>query len=213
MNYNVDSFVYCWQDNRNNKMYVGSHKGNENDGYICSSKLFLEEYNKRPEDFSRQIIAKGNYKDIRNLEYLILEKFNAAKDKSFYNQHNGDGNFYCKGHTEETKKKIAKNGKGKTARFGKENGMFGKKHTEETKNKIRLKSGHWKDKKHTEQTKQKMSKSMTGLKHKPFYGRPMKNETKEKIIKANLGKKMSLETREKMSKSRKAFLEKKKREN
>ena len=205
----INSFVYCWQDKLTNKMYIGSHKGNENDGYICSSKLVLEQYKKRPNDFIRQIIAKGNYEDIRKLECLLLKKVDAAKNKTFYNQHNGDGNFYCKGHTEETKKKIAEGGKGKTARFGKENGMYGKKHSEETKQKIRNKAGHWQDKKHSQETKEKMSVSMKGLKHKSFYGRPMKMETKEKIIKANLGRKMSEETRKKMSGSRKAFLKRK----
>lgn len=54
-----------------------------------------------------------------------------------------------------------------------------------------------------------MGESMTGIKHKSFYGRPMKDETKEKIIKANLGRKMSEETKKRMSISRKAFLERK----
>jgi len=206
----VDSFVYCWQDKLTNKMYIGSHKGNENDGYICSSKIVLEQYKQRPKDFIRQIIAKGNYKDIRNLEHYLLKKVNASKNENFYNQHNGDGKFYCKGHTKETKLKIAEGGKGKTARIGKENGMYGKKHSEESKNKMREKAGHWQGKKHSEETKKKMSNSMKGLKHKSFYGRPMKIETKEKIIQANLGKKMSKETREKMSAARKAFIKRKK---
>jgi hypothetical protein len=205
----IDSFVYCWNDTLNNKIYIGSHKGSEHDGYICSSKIVLEEYKKRPSNFVRTIIAKGIYKDIRNLEHLLLKKLNAAKNKDFYNQHNGDGEFYCKGHTDETKKKIAENGKGKTANFGKENGMYGKKHTDETKKKIAEKAGHWQGKKHSEETKNKMSISMKGLKHKPFYGRPMKIETKEKIIKANLGRKMSQQTKQKMSESRKAFLKRK----
>lgn len=206
MKENVDSFVYCWTDKLTNKMYIGSHKGSENDGYICSSKIVLEHYKKRPNDFTRQIIEKGNYVDIRELESSLLKKYNAAKNERFYNQHNGDGEFYCKGHTEETKKKISEGGRGKTVRFGKENGMYGKKHSEETKEKIRDKAGHWQGKKHSEETKKKMSESMKGLKHKSFYGRPMKSETKEKIIKSNLGRKMSEETKKKMSESRKAFL-------
>jgi hypothetical protein len=69
----MEAFVYCWTDKATNKLYVGSHKGLTNDGYICSSKYMLEEYKNRPDDFSRQIIAEGNLKDIRKLETKILQ--------------------------------------------------------------------------------------------------------------------------------------------
>ena len=39
-----ESFVYCWTDTKRNMLYVGKHKGDINDGYICSSKYFLSEY-------------------------------------------------------------------------------------------------------------------------------------------------------------------------
>lgn len=50
-----EAFLYCWTDLVNHKLYVGVHKGIQNDGYICSSKKMLEEYNKRQEDFKRKI--------------------------------------------------------------------------------------------------------------------------------------------------------------
>ena len=37
----MNAFVYCWTDHRNNKLYVGSHKGSINDGYICSSSHIM----------------------------------------------------------------------------------------------------------------------------------------------------------------------------
>jgi group I intron endonuclease len=47
----------------------------------------------------------------------------------------GKGNpFYGKHHTDETKKKISENRKGKTA--GEAHPFYGKHHTDETKNKI-----------------------------------------------------------------------------
>ena len=98
----VEAFVYCWTDVKTNKLYIGSHKGTVNDGYVCSSKLMLQEYTKRPQDFTRQIVAEGNVDDIRKLEYKILKSVNAANDDLFYNQHNGFGTYL----NDEVKKKI-----------------------------------------------------------------------------------------------------------
>jgi len=107
----MEAFVYCWTDKVTNKLYVGSHKGTTNDGYICSSKLMLDEYKKRPDDFSRQIIAEGNLKDIRKLEAKILQSVNARLNEQFYNKHDNDG-FYFDGwksgtHTEEHLKNMS----------------------------------------------------------------------------------------------------------
>ena len=99
--YKMEAFVYCWTDHLTHKLYVGSHKGLINDGYICSSKPMMEQYKKRPQDFSRQIIAKGDFFIIRKLEKTLLEAANAKHDKNFYNMDNGNGNFYCMYHTEE----------------------------------------------------------------------------------------------------------------
>ena len=159
----------------------------------------LEEYKKRPTDFTRQIVAEGTFSDIRVLEAKLLDTLDVKHDPDFYNQHNGNGDFYCKGHTVEARKKIGAAHKGRAGPSGEKNGMFGKKHSDETKAKIKQKAGHFKGKTHTEETKNKMSIAMTGKKHKPYYGRPTKDETKQKIIAANKGRKHSQETRNKMS--------------
>jgi hypothetical protein len=91
-----EAFVYCWTDKKTNKLYVGSHKGSTDDGYICSSKYMMEEYNKRPEDFNRQVIAEGELSIIRKYETKILQAANARLDKMFYNKHDNDG-FYFDG--------------------------------------------------------------------------------------------------------------------
>lgn len=103
-----ESFVYCWTDHKTNRLYVGSHKGLENDGYICSSKLMLEQYELRPQDFSRQIIARGKDEDIRILEKKILISVDARRNKMFYNMHNGNHNFVLKQCTQTHKEKISK---------------------------------------------------------------------------------------------------------
>lgn len=66
-----DSFVYCWSDHKTAKVYVGVHKGFSDDGYICSSKTMKNEYLLRPEDFTREILTYGSFKDCANFEVSI----------------------------------------------------------------------------------------------------------------------------------------------
>jgi ribosomal protein L3 len=102
-----EAFVYCWTDHSTHKLYVGWHKGAPNDGYVCSSKVMLQEYKKRPHDFTREVLASGNTNDMLNFETKILTAANAAKDPMFYNMHNGNGKFtHNQPHTEESIKKF-----------------------------------------------------------------------------------------------------------
>lgn len=81
-----DSFVYSWSDYKTAKVYVGVHKGFEDDGYICSSKYMLKEYKERPQDFTREIIAKGAWKDCIVFEKKINEQLIKNIDTT-YNRH------------------------------------------------------------------------------------------------------------------------------
>lgn len=90
----MEAFVYCWTDKLTNKLYVGSHKGSVDDGYVCSSKYMLEQHKIRPTDFSRQIVAVGSVSDIRKLESKILQNVNAKTNEDFYNKHQNDGLFF-----------------------------------------------------------------------------------------------------------------------
>lgn len=103
-----EAFVYCWSDFATNKLYVGSHKGTPEDGYICSSKPMMEEYTKRAQDFSRQILAFGTHSEMFIFEQAILRAANAHKDPGFYNQAICTGPFYTKGPRDEaTKAKLS----------------------------------------------------------------------------------------------------------
>jgi hypothetical protein len=121
----MNAFVYCWTDHAHGKLYLGSHKGTLDDGYICSSKMVKEQMAIRPQDFTRQIIAVGTFSDMRMLEEVILKTVNAKHDPQFYNLHNCDGDFYNKGHAESTKKKIgiANTGKVRTSEQRKANSI------------------------------------------------------------------------------------------
>jgi len=165
-------FVYCWTDMKTEMLYVGSHKGSIDDGYICSSKYMLEEYKKRPEDFSRQIIADGEIEDIRKLEAKILKSANASLNEKFYNRHENDG-FYFDGWkkgemTEDHRAKLSAAKKGKKLSeshrlaLSNKNGRRGKTNSEEHKKALiesRIGSTH------TEESKNKMTESRKKLKN------------------------------------------------
>lgn len=85
----TQAFVYCWTDHKKNMLYVGYHKGSKTDGYVCSSKKMIGEYKKRPEDFTRQIIASGDATEMYNFEQLLLRSLDVRNDPSFYNLTNG----------------------------------------------------------------------------------------------------------------------------
>lgn len=178
----MEAFVYCWTDHRDQKLYVGSHKGTINDGYVCSSKIMLKEYKERPRDFTRQIIAKGTYEDIVKLEKKILESVNAAFSEEYYNQTNGNGKTFNVPMTEERKRKIGAKLKGHkncigrvmteeakkkigTANSGPKPERRGWKHSEEAKEKIGMKTRRyimsngptWLGRKHSKETKKKLS--------------------------------------------------------
>ena len=184
----MEAFVYCWTDKKTNMLYVGSHKGSTNDGYVCSSKYMLEEYNKRPEDFSRQIIAEGKFEDIRALEAAILKSVNAKINEQFYNMHENDGNFYLKFHTEETKNKISKANTGNNRPDLSERNKKGPSKTQiEKQVATKRKLGYYLSennpmygKKHTEFVKKAHSKRMSG-ENNPNFGKTISEETKRKM--------------------------------
>lgn len=102
------SFVYSWRNKIDNRLYVGYHTGALNDGYICSSKVFLKDYYNNPDNFERYIIATGSKEKMAALETKILLAVDAAGSMDFYNQHNN--NAGARGwnytHFAKTKEKI-----------------------------------------------------------------------------------------------------------
>jgi hypothetical protein len=87
----MESFVYKWTYKPTLDWYVGFHKGTEDDGYVCSSKIVMDFYNINPTDWERTIISRGTIEDMYELETIILQTTNAKKDIRSFNRHNNDG--------------------------------------------------------------------------------------------------------------------------
>ena len=128
----------------------------------------LDEYQKRPNDFTRQIIAEGCVDDMFKFEGTILKLFDVRNDQNFYNQHNGSGDFRNKGLSRESIEKIRKSKTGvPSPKKGKPSGMipwnkgktkennliingYAKKLSVKNKGKV----GYWKDKNIPDSTKE-----------------------------------------------------------
>lgn len=111
----MDSFVYIWTNTLTNQKYIGVHKGNPDDGYVCSSKIMLEDYQSNPSIFRREIVAFGSFDDMYDLETRMLHDINAARNPNYYNQSNNNGKFYTKRLAEETREKIRQKAIGRPA--------------------------------------------------------------------------------------------------
>lgn len=147
-------FVYKWYDTLNDMYYIGSHRGDVNDGYKGSGKLFKKEYSERPSDFFREILYVGELYQL--YEETILTYLNARDDSDSYNLKNKAlGAGFC--HTDESKRKISEAGKGR-------------RQSKKTKEAI---SRYNKSKVVSRETRDKISKA--------FKGKTLTNEHKRKI--------------------------------
>ena len=167
----MTGFVYKWYDTSNGMYYIGSHKGDVNDGYIGSGTRFKRAYNKRPESFIREILYVGEH--FRELEEFILEEIDAKNNKSYYNLKNASvGGNTRKGmkNSPEHSRKVSKANKGK---------ILSKQQKDRISNTLT-------GRKASTETKLKMSESRRG-EDNPFYGKKHSKETKAKISDSKKG--------------------------
>jgi hypothetical protein len=90
-------FVYIWRDRKHKRYYIGCRWGNENDGYICSSKWMKDSYKRRPNDFKRRTLSRvyTNKKDLLEEEYKWLSLIDSDDlGKKYYNLHNHKFNHW-----------------------------------------------------------------------------------------------------------------------
>lgn len=80
-------FVYIWYDRKHKRFYVGSHWGNEDDGYICSSSWMKQAYKHRPYDFKRRILKSNIMRsEMLTEEYKWLSLIKESElGKKYYN--------------------------------------------------------------------------------------------------------------------------------
>lgn len=75
-------FVYRWEC-QDGRWYIGSHKGNTNDGYVSSSTVLNNEDLTK---WTREILAEGPIEEMRELEITLLKSLNAVNDPQSLNQ-------------------------------------------------------------------------------------------------------------------------------
>lgn len=83
-----EAFLYMWIDKLTDRKYIGYHVGTLDDGYLCSSDLMGYEYEKRPDDFYRTILAWGTKDQMYELETILLLELGAATRGAFFNVSN-----------------------------------------------------------------------------------------------------------------------------
>lgn len=86
----MNSFVYRWTNITLNKIYLGWHKGTEDDGYVCSSSSvqFWNDYNNPDYQWQREIIFKGTMPECQLLESQILDSLDIKSDNIYNNRNN-----------------------------------------------------------------------------------------------------------------------------
>ena len=82
----MSGFVYKWTNLEDGMMYIGSHCGSVDDGYIGGGVYFTRAYKKNPEAFIREIIYEGD--SFREIEEQTLLELDCASSSLYYNLKN-----------------------------------------------------------------------------------------------------------------------------
>lgn len=80
-------FIYIWYDKKRKMYYIGCHLGKEDDGYICSSNRMRDAFRRRPNDFKRRILKRDIPRDqLLNEEHKWLTMIKDEElGKKYYN--------------------------------------------------------------------------------------------------------------------------------
>ena len=167
----MSGFVYIWLDRKKNRYYVGSHWGEEDDGYVCSSTWMKQAYAKRPQDFKRRILERFTDRSMINqVEHRWLQMIKPEElGERYYNLRN-----YRFGDWPDSE----------ASRVTVSQKISNVMRTPEVQAKLR-------SRRHTPETRTKIS---DGLK-----GKVLEPDTRVKLSLARKGRKHSPETRAKMA--------------
>jgi len=183
----------------NGKSYYGYRSANQTSPeddlwkhYFTSSKVIQELREQYSDDEFIATVDKTftSADGARAYEENFLRKNNCVRSDEWLNRGNAGKDFFTKGHSDETRRKLSEASKGR-------------KHTEETRRKM---CEAQKGKKHTEETRRKLSEAAKNksAEHRrklseAAKGRKLSDETKRKLSEINRGKKLSDEHRRKIS--------------
>ena len=86
----MNSFVYKWTNITLDKIYIGWHKGTEDDGYICSSASaqFWDDFNNPKYKWKREILHKGTMPECQLIESQLLDSIDITLDTVYNNKNN-----------------------------------------------------------------------------------------------------------------------------
>lgn len=104
---NYIGYIYIWYDTKSKFFYIGGHKGSIEDSYICSNKMMLRSYRKRPETFRFRVLEYiyGELNDIRIAEQKWLDMIKDCELYQTQNIYNNTTRYY-------NQKKISTGGNG-----------------------------------------------------------------------------------------------------
>lgn len=139
----MQGFIYLWYDRKHKRYYIGRHWGAVNDGYICSSRMMRQAYNRRPHDFKRRVLSYSNTKELLVLEeqrWLDMIKYEELGIR-YYNKNKKSNtpSTYGFKHSAESKRKIGNALRGRIITHVKtqkwKDSVIGRTHSEEEKKK------------------------------------------------------------------------------
>ena len=199
-------YIYETTNLINGKKYIGKHKSNKFDynyyGSGIGLKRALNKYGKA--NFKVEILEEvyTNQKDLDELETYYIKKFNAVKNKNYYNNSYGGESEGWQG-VIKAKRELNSCTISKETRIKISNTLKNHEVTKSTRAKI---SKSQKNKKLSINHREKISKSLKG-RTSPMKNRNQSKESRIKISKGmigiNKGRKMSEEFKHNMSLSKK----------
>lgn len=100
-----NGYIYLWYDTKASLFYLGGHKGQVEDRYICSSKPMLRAYKLRPHTFKLRVLQylNGSNKELREAEQQWLDRIKISELMTSENVKNKTCRYYnVKKHATQT---------------------------------------------------------------------------------------------------------------
>jgi len=170
-----DSFVYIWKNLTDNKTYIGYHKGDVDDGYICSSKsdTFWDDFYNENKKWKREVIFEGSSDDCLKYEQNLLKDID-LNDESIYNNGRGAEVIF----TDEVKGKMSLSHKERWDNMSEDKKLLHSQRISKAKTGVPR----------SEETKRKLSENLKGKTFVDRYGKERAKDIGRKISESNTGK-------------------------